>query len=114
MRDFQDHNGKRHPYGQFLVLSLGTGVRNYEGKYDVKESSTWGVAGCPDNFLNIQDDNLAKDLSSIDKATKKNMEALKDVGETLQDKPGCRANSETGDFEPVLVDIKTVKHYESI
>ncbi|GJY23060.1 hypothetical protein Tco_0396718 [Tanacetum coccineum] len=62
--------------------------------------------GCPDNFLSIQDDNLAKDLSSIDKATKKNMEALKDVGETLQDKLGCRANSETGDFEPVLVDIK--------
>nr|GEW69836.1 patatin-like protein 2 [Tanacetum cinerariifolium] len=135
MKDFKDHEGKRHPYGQFLVLSLGTGAHNIEGKYDVKESSTWGVwgwvalhgspliqifthastelvdyrmnnvfdiLGCPDNFLRIQDDKLTEDLASLDKATKKHLENLIDVGQKLLDKPVCRPNSETGDFEPAV------------
>nr|GEW85245.1 patatin-like protein 1 [Tanacetum cinerariifolium] len=35
--------------------------------------NVFDILGCLDNFLRIQDDKLTKDLSSIDKATKKNL-----------------------------------------
>ncbi|GJT45233.1 putative RNA-directed DNA polymerase [Tanacetum coccineum] len=43
-KQLKTYDPERHPRGQFLVLSLGTGTHNYEKKYDVKRSSKWGVA----------------------------------------------------------------------
>ncbi|KAK9048624.1 hypothetical protein SSX86_032412 [Deinandra increscens subsp. villosa] len=54
--------------------------------------------GC---YLRIQDDTLTGDLSSVDIATKKNLDDLVRVGEGLLDNPVSRVNSDTGDFEPV-------------
>ncbi|XP_038704304.1 patatin-like protein 2 [Tripterygium wilfordii] len=53
-----------------------------------------------ENYLRIQDDNLKGDESSVDIATKKNLEALVQVGEKLLKKPVTRMNPETGVCEP--------------
>ncbi|GJV96973.1 patatin-like protein 2 [Tanacetum coccineum] len=47
LKDSKDYNTMRHTYGQFLVLSLGTGSKNTKNKdkYDVETSSNWGVLG---------------------------------------------------------------------
>ncbi|XVE70025.1 hypothetical protein DITRI_Ditri10aG0038400 [Diplodiscus trichospermus] len=52
-----------------------------------------------DKYLRIQDDTLSGDVSSVDVATKTNMEALVKVGETLLKKQVSRVNLETGHFE---------------
>lgn len=48
-----------------------------------------------------QDDTLTGDLSSVDKATKENLENLVKVGEQLLKKPLSRINLETGGYEPI-------------
>uniref|UniRef100_A0A2N9H872 Patatin n=1 Tax=Fagus sylvatica TaxID=28930 RepID=A0A2N9H872_FAGSY len=53
------------------------------------------------NYLRIQDDTLSGDTSSIDKATKKNMEDLVKIGERLLQKPVSRVNLDSGIFEPL-------------
>ncbi|KAA8537725.1 hypothetical protein F0562_027285 [Nyssa sinensis] len=52
------------------------------------------------NYLRIQDDTLNGTLSSVDIATKENLEDLVKVGEGLLKKPVSRVNLETGCFEP--------------
>ncbi|WOL20003.1 patatin-like protein 2 isoform X1 [Canna indica] len=52
------------------------------------------------SYLRIQDDKLKEPLSSVDIATKENLENLVRVGEELLHKPVSRVNLETGDFEP--------------
>ncbi|KAL9158117.1 hypothetical protein ABFS82_08G047200 [Erythranthe guttata] len=53
------------------------------------------------NYLRIQEDNLAGDTSSVDIATVKNMQTLVQIGQSLLKKPVSRVNLETGRQEPV-------------
>ncbi|KAK4779274.1 hypothetical protein SAY86_006802 [Trapa natans] len=53
-----------------------------------------------DNYLRIQDDTLSREVASVDLATKKNLEDLVNVGETLLKKPVTRVNLDTGRCEP--------------
>uniref|UniRef100_A0A2N9J3X8 Patatin n=1 Tax=Fagus sylvatica TaxID=28930 RepID=A0A2N9J3X8_FAGSY len=53
-----------------------------------------------ENYLRIQDDTLNKTLSSVDIATKENLNDLVKVGEELLKKPVSRVNLETGVLEP--------------
>lgn len=52
------------------------------------------------SYLRIQDDELTGTMSSVDIATKQNLENLVKVGEYLLKKPVSRMNFETGIFEP--------------
>ncbi|KAG5542179.1 hypothetical protein RHGRI_021893 [Rhododendron griersonianum] len=52
------------------------------------------------NYLRIQDDSLTGVVSSVDVATKKNLEDLVKVGEGLLKKPVSRVNLDTGLNEP--------------
>ncbi|XP_041025893.1 patatin-like protein 2 [Juglans microcarpa x Juglans regia] len=51
------------------------------------------------SYLRIQDDKLTGDISSVDIATKKNLDDLVKVGEELLKEPVSRVNLETGLFE---------------
>ncbi|KAK9946546.1 hypothetical protein M0R45_012007 [Rubus argutus] len=51
------------------------------------------------NYLRIQDDTLSGQVSSVDIATKKNLNDLVEVGEGLLKKPVSRVNLENGRFE---------------
>ncbi|KAL4333817.1 hypothetical protein GQ457_07G025660 [Hibiscus cannabinus] len=53
-----------------------------------------------DKYLRVQDDGLSGDVSSVDVATKKNLDELVKVGEGLLKKRVSRVNLETGMFEP--------------
>ncbi|XP_022741793.1 patatin-like protein 1 [Durio zibethinus] len=53
------------------------------------------------SYLRIQDDKLRGDESSTDKATKKKMKNLVQIGERLLQKPVSRMNLDSGSFEPV-------------
>ncbi|TYH17733.1 hypothetical protein ES288_A05G214200v1 [Gossypium darwinii] len=52
------------------------------------------------SYLRIQDDTLSQQISSVDIATKENLENLVKVGEELLKKPVSRVNLENGQFEP--------------
>ncbi|CAL0322443.1 unnamed protein product [Lupinus luteus] len=54
-----------------------------------------------DNYLRIQDDTLVGTNSSVDVATKKNLDKLCRIGEKLLKKPVCRVNLENGRYEPI-------------
>ncbi|KAL5821646.1 hypothetical protein ACOSQ3_023528 [Xanthoceras sorbifolium] len=122
-------------YDRFLVISIGTGSKKSEDKYNAKMVSKWGVISwlywngstplidcyhetsaymvdyhisivfqalqCEDNYLRIDDDTLKGEVSSIDDATKENMENLVRVGENLLTKQASRFNLDTGVYEPV-------------
>lgn len=47
----------------------------------------------------MKDDTLTGDLSSVDIATKENLQNLVEVGEKLLKKPVCKINMQTGVFE---------------
>jgi len=49
----------------------------------------------------MQDDTLTGTLSSVDVATKENLENLVKVGEKLLQKPVSRVNLATGVYEPI-------------
>ncbi|XP_062176043.1 patatin-like protein 2 [Alnus glutinosa] len=52
------------------------------------------------SYLRIQDDRLRGNVSSVDIATKKNLDHLVKVGQGLLKKPVSRVNLDTGIFEP--------------
>ncbi|KAL2318606.1 hypothetical protein Fmac_032482 [Flemingia macrophylla] len=54
-----------------------------------------------DNYLRIQDDTLTGTNSSVDIATKENLEKLCQIGENLLKKPVSRVNLENGLCEPL-------------
>lgn len=54
-----------------------------------------------DNYLRIQDDTLTGTDSSVDIATKENLEKLCQIGENLLKKPVSRVNLENGFSEPL-------------
>ncbi|XP_010269035.1 PREDICTED: patatin-like protein 2 [Nelumbo nucifera] len=53
-----------------------------------------------DNYLRIQDDTLGSTVSSVDVATKENLDNLVKVGEALLKNPVSRVNLDTGIYEP--------------
>jgi hypothetical protein len=53
------------------------------------------------NYLRIQVDSLIGDTASVDIATKKNMEALIQIGESLLKQKVSRVNIDTGKYEVV-------------
>ncbi|TYJ35123.1 hypothetical protein E1A91_A05G215200v1 [Gossypium mustelinum] len=53
-----------------------------------------------DSYLRIQDDTLSQQMSTLDIATKENLENLVKVGQELLKKPVSRVNLENGQFEP--------------
>ncbi|KAJ1276367.1 hypothetical protein BS78_05G209500 [Paspalum vaginatum] len=59
------------------------------------------VLGSNQRYLRIQDDWLEGHASSVDVATRENMEALIGIGRDLLQKPVARVNIDTGVYEPV-------------
>ncbi|GLT47009.1 hypothetical protein SLA2020_207320 [Shorea laevis] len=66
---------------------------------DLHLSVVFKAVQSEDKYLRIQDDTLNGDVSSVDIATKKNLDDLVKVGEELLKKPVSRINLETGRFE---------------
>ncbi|KAK0576399.1 hypothetical protein LWI29_016857 [Acer saccharum] len=60
-----------------------------------------------DKYLRIQEDTLSGEVSSVDIATKKNLEDLVKVGEGLLKKRVARVNLETGIFEPSNTELES-------
>ncbi|CAH2075719.1 unnamed protein product, partial [Thlaspi arvense] len=56
---------------------------------------------CGENYLRIENDTLRGVLSSVDVATKRNLEDLVKVGEKLLTDKVSRVNMETGVYEPI-------------
>ncbi|KAJ6722451.1 PATATIN [Salix koriyanagi] len=67
---------------------------------DLHISTVFQALHSEENYLRIQDDTLTGALSSVDVATKENLENLVNVGEKLLKKPVSRVNLDTGVFEP--------------
>ncbi|XP_059623824.1 patatin-like protein 3 isoform X2 [Cornus florida] len=68
---------------------------------DIHVSTLFQALHSEKNYLRIQDDTLTGNLSSVDIATKENLEGLIKIGEKLLKKPVSRVNMETGQFETV-------------
>ncbi|KAG5254796.1 patatin protein [Salix suchowensis] len=68
---------------------------------DFHISTVFQALNSEENYLRIQDDTLTRTLSSVDVATKENLENLVKVGEELLKKPVSRVNMATGVFEPI-------------
>ncbi|CAL5385182.1 unnamed protein product [Camellia sinensis] len=67
---------------------------------DFHISTVFQALHSENNYLRIQDDTLSGQLSSVDVATKENLENLVKVGEGLLKKPVSRVNLQTGLNEP--------------
>ncbi|XP_023893071.2 patatin-like protein 2 [Quercus suber] len=67
---------------------------------DVHNSVVFQALHSEKSYLRIQDDTLSGDVTSVDKATKKNLDDLVKVGEGLLKKQVSRVNLDTGLFEP--------------
>lgn len=52
-------------------------------------------------IINFQDDTLSGTLSSVDFATKENLDNLVKIGQQLLQKPVSRVNLDTGEYEPL-------------
>ncbi|CAL4991461.1 unnamed protein product [Urochloa decumbens] len=131
------HNPDFKPveYGNFLIISVGTGSPKQAEMYTAPKCAKWGLLRwlydggftplidifshasadmvdihaqvlfealrCEKNYLRIQDDSLVGPTSSVDIATKENMEALIGIGAELLKKPVARVNIDTGVYESV-------------
>lgn len=73
---------------------------------DIHIASVFKALHSEQNYLRIQDDTLRGTLSSVDVATKDNLEKLVNVGELLLKKPVSRANLETGQMVPACSDTE--------
>ena len=73
---------------------------------DIHIASVFKALHSEQNYLRIQDDKLRGTLSSVDVATKDNLEKLVNVGEMLLKKPVSRANLETGQMVPACSDTE--------
>ncbi|GJM98578.1 hypothetical protein PR202_ga15603 [Eleusine coracana subsp. coracana] len=68
---------------------------------DIHIAAVFKALHSENNYLRIQqDDTLQGTLSSVDVATKENLEKLSDIGAMLLKKPVSQANLETGHMEP--------------
>ncbi|KAF0894935.1 hypothetical protein E2562_004933 [Oryza meyeriana var. granulata] len=68
---------------------------------DIHASVLFQSLCCEKSYLRIQDDSLVGHTSSVDIATKENMEALIGIGKDLLKKPVARVNIDTGVYETV-------------
>ncbi|CAD6256169.1 unnamed protein product [Miscanthus lutarioriparius] len=68
---------------------------------DIHAAVLFEALHCEKNYLRIQDDSLTGHASSVDIATKENMEALIGIGKQLLKKPVSRVNIDTGMYEAV-------------
>jgi predicted acylesterase/phospholipase RssA len=68
---------------------------------DIHAAVLFEALHCQKNYLRIQDDSLTGHTSSVDIATKENMEALIGIGKELLQKPVSRVNIDTGMYEAV-------------
>ncbi|CAL4979663.1 unnamed protein product [Urochloa decumbens] len=129
------HNPDFRPveYGNFLIISVGTGSPKQAEMYTAPKCAKWGLLRwlydggftplidifshasadmvdihaqvlfealrCEKNYLRIQDDSLVGPTSSVDIATKENMEALIGIGRELLKKPVARVNIDMGVYE---------------
>ncbi|KAK2660371.1 hypothetical protein Ddye_006904 [Dipteronia dyeriana] len=67
---------------------------------DFHISTVFQALHSEENYLRIQDDTLIGNESSVDIATKENLDSLVRVGENLLKKPVSKVNFDTGVFEP--------------
>ncbi|KAK4860339.1 hypothetical protein QYF36_021581 [Acer negundo] len=67
---------------------------------DFHVSTVFQALHSEENYLRIQDDTLSRNESSVDIATKEDLDSLVRVGEKLLKKPVSKVNFETGVFEP--------------
>ncbi|KAG2635501.1 hypothetical protein PVAP13_2NG359203 [Panicum virgatum] len=67
---------------------------------DIHISAVFKALHSEQNYLRIQDDTLQGTLSSVDVATKENLEKLASIGDALLKKPVSRVNLETGQMVP--------------
>lgn len=67
---------------------------------DIHLSGVFQALRSEKSYLRIQDDTLTGTVSSVDVATKENLDHLVKVGEGLLKKPVARVNLQTGVFEP--------------
>ncbi|CAO2149731.1 unnamed protein product [Urochloa humidicola] len=68
---------------------------------DIHAAVLFQALQCEQNYLRIQDDSLTGKMSSVDIATKENMESLVGIGKALLKKQVARVNIDTGVYEPV-------------
>lgn len=68
---------------------------------DIQTSIMFQGLQLADNYLRIQEPNLEDKRSALDLSTAENLNALKDIGIQLLDKPVSRVNLHTGWYEPV-------------
>ncbi|KAL6654178.1 hypothetical protein ACP70R_007643 [Stipagrostis hirtigluma subsp. patula] len=68
---------------------------------DIHAAVLFEALRCQENYLRIEEDSLTGQTSSVDIATKENMEALIGIGKELLKKPVARVNIDMGVYEPV-------------
>ncbi|CAL4991472.1 unnamed protein product [Urochloa decumbens] len=68
---------------------------------DIHVAVLFEALQCEKNYLRIQDDSLTGKMSSVDIATKENMESLIGIGKALLKKPVASVNIDIGVYEPV-------------
>ncbi|TVU24254.1 hypothetical protein EJB05_26675 [Eragrostis curvula] len=111
--------GKPTEYRNYLIISIGTGSPKQAKQYTAPDCAKWGLiqwiynggftpiidifshASSDMVDIHAEDDSLTGDTSSVDIATKENMEKLIDIGKELLKKPVARVNIDTGMYEPV-------------
>ncbi|KAL0302806.1 UNVERIFIED_CONTAM: Patatin-like protein 2 [Sesamum angustifolium] len=100
---------------RLLIVSVGTGAARVDEKYNTKLAAKWASADMvdfhtsllfqalvsEDNYLRIQDDTLCGIESSVDVATRENLDRLVTIGERLLKGPVSRVNFSTGLTEPI-------------
>ncbi|PUZ51884.1 hypothetical protein GQ55_6G226700 [Panicum hallii var. hallii] len=67
---------------------------------DIHASVLFQALRSEKSYLRIQDDELRGDTSSVDVATRENLDRLVGVGRALLKRPACKVNVETGKNEP--------------
>ncbi|GLU13599.1 hypothetical protein SLE2022_302260 [Rubroshorea leprosula] len=75
-----------------------------EGSSDMVDfhvSTMFQSLDCEENYLRIQDDTLIADASTVDLATKENLQKLVEIGKVLLKKPVSRVNLEDSRFVQV-------------
>ncbi|WJX34825.1 hypothetical protein P8452_22898 [Trifolium repens] len=93
MLDWLTHDGS-NPLIDIFSQSSGDMV-------DFHLATVTQALNCQDNYLRIQDDTLTGIDSSVDIATKNNLEKLCQIGERLLEKPVSMVNLETGVLDPI-------------
>ncbi|GAB4839366.1 Proteolipid protein 2 [Ancistrocladus abbreviatus] len=76
-------------------------MRGSADMVDYHLSTVFQALHSEENYIRIQDDTLSGTLSTVDGATKDNLEGLIEVGQELLKKPVTGVNLSTGLYEPI-------------